>query len=538
MSTSSTTVRNLPSAAIFCILLVLLAVGIRANECSSIKGLASNYTYSLVGKKDTLWVLVLKDASVAFSMIAGKTAFDAPTEENNWWSYSPDCMGEYENLMYDGGIYALASFDTVDNQLWVFNHETGRDRRISFKWPGVSDSVPDSLYLFYCINAVRAQERFYLACNDGGLVLWDPADSRQTVFFPGNETSYSLSQLKKADLVQREKPDENTDERVIDVHHLHDDSVLIVVTESKLWIHMTADSSWDSSITSDFNVNTVTFKRYENVFINTLTTDPVLYGTITVRFKNEKEDSTVFCKYNPATDKWGIMFDSPPKSLTFGHRRTIYALFDEERPGGALRNIIRIFRDGDDTAVTRNPKTVSIDNDIHKRMTAAYDIDSPETFNDVLYIPRSDTSGYLWIATSEGLFVAKNEVAGKDNTSAFTLVKLAPKLSAGLKKTYARPGIISPGISDCTFIYNIKADEADVTIRVFDYNMDHVKTIIHKQRRFSGTNGGPLGRSTVESEDRWNGKNAQGRDCAPGLYYYKITTSSGERAFGKIVIAR
>ena len=93
-------------------------------------------------------------------------------------------------------------------------------------------------------------------------------------------------------------------------------------------------------------------------------------------------------------------------------------------------------------------------------------------------------------------------------------------------------------MDDCTFIYNIKADEADVTIRVYDYNMDHVKTVINKQRRYSGTNGGPLGRSTVESEDRWNGKNAQGRDCAPGIYYYKITTSSGERAFGKIVIAR
>ena len=48
----------------------------------------------------------------------------------------------------------------------------------------------------------------------------------------------------------------------------------------------------------------------------------------------------------------------------------------------------------------------------------------------------------------------------------------------------------------------------------------------------------PLGRSTVESEDNWDGTNARGRPVAPGVYYYKITTSTGERSFGKIVVAR
>jgi flagellar hook assembly protein FlgD len=68
--------------------------------------------------------------------------------------------------------------------------------------------------------------------------------------------------------------------------------------------------------------------------------------------------------------------------------------------------------------------------------------------------------------------------------------------------------------------------------------MDHVKTVISGKFRKAGSNGGPFGRSTVETEDFWDGKNENGKIVAPGVYYYKISTDSGERAFGKLVVAK
>ena len=181
MRISLTTVRNFCLPLFYLLLLLILTAHPQAKECTTGKGLASNYLYSLTGKSDTLWTLALKDASLAFNMIAGANAFNDVADENNWWSYAPDCMGEYQNLMYDGGIYALASFDTTDNILWLYNHETGRSKQVSFRWPGISDT----LYRLDCIGAVWANEQFHLACHDGGLVLWDPEVSSQTVIFPG-----------------------------------------------------------------------------------------------------------------------------------------------------------------------------------------------------------------------------------------------------------------------------------------------------------------------------------------------------------------
>jgi hypothetical protein len=68
--------------------------------------------------------------------------------------------------------------------------------------------------------------------------------------------------------------------------------------------------------------------------------------------------------------------------------------------------------------------------------------------------------------------------------------------------------------------------------------MDLVKTIIRKKFRRAGDNGGQHGRSTVESEDWWDGRNSAGKMVAPGVYYYRISTDIGERAFGKIVVAK
>jgi flagellar hook assembly protein FlgD len=81
------------------------------------------------------------------------------------------------------------------------------------------------------------------------------------------------------------------------------------------------------------------------------------------------------------------------------------------------------------------------------------------------------------------------------------------------------------------------AKASNVTIRIYDWNMDLVKTVISNKDRPAG-NDQANGRSTNPTEDTWDGTTDSGRRVAVGVYYYKITAQSGERSFGKIIVAK
>ena len=507
-------------AAMLCI--AVFTGGSHAEGCATGRGLTSNNILRLSGSGDTLWMDTWKDGRPALNMIAGKSALADPIKENNWWSFTLGCKKWINGFAFGKGI-AVASLDSAPNMIWTYRHATSRIKEYTLAWP--EDEKPDRQ--FSAIKAVEAGGDFYFACLDGGLVRFRP-DGDRTVFLPGYSAHVNLSDTSLVGRVDSTR-------HVIDVEVLDGDSVLIVASPKRIWLFSLADSSWDSgSVSETIADGKYLFSNFESIFVNRFDTSHPIYGTIKVR--KGKEDESIFCKYSRTAGTWLRMVDQAPKALSFGPDGYCYMLFDE----GSLSNIIRLYRDTlGDSDTTQPLRPVIPDNIIHTRMTRIYDIDIPEIINDILFVPRSDSSGYLWIATSEGLFFSRNETparSGTDTTS-FILIKRAPAIADGLKKTYARPGIITPAVTSCKFIYNI-SKMGNVTIKIYDYNMDLVTTVIENQRRIPGKSGGPLGRSTVESEDSWDGTNARGRPVAPGVYYYKITTDSGERAFGKIVVAR
>jgi hypothetical protein len=508
--------------------LAIFPAGLRAGECVTGRGLVSNDIAWLTGSGDTLWMVAQRDAGPAFNMIAGKDAVADPTNERNWWSYTLGCRKGLINDLTTAGGLTVASLDTAPNVLWTYDAATGGIVTTVFSWP------QDSVRRFTVSDIAGAGGSFFCAALDGGLVGWNVAADRKTVFIPGADTAFDLPSLKITDL-----PAFDSTRRVTGVEVVRNDSLLLVVTPARLWLFSLADSSWDSTVTAEFDDPGLRFAGFEFVFVNRLDRSRPLYS-IAGDTAGGETASRLF-KYSRGTRQWKRVFDRAPKALSFGPRGYYYTLFDEPRPGTTLRNIIRVYRDTlGDSGVSANPLPVITDDRIHARMTRAHDIDVPTALNDVLFVPRSDSSGYLWIASSEGLFFSRNETPGAawNDTVSFTLIKRAPAVAGGLKKTYARPGILTPAAGPCKFIYNVSKSNTKVTIRVFDFNMDLVRTIIENRVRQPGSQGGPLGRSTVESEDSWDGTNGRGRPVAPGVYYYKITTSTGERSFGKIVVAR
>ncbi|MCL2182632.1 MAG: hypothetical protein FWB85_04085 [Chitinispirillia bacterium] len=164
----------------------------------------------------------------------------------------------------------------------------------------------------------------------------------------------------------------------------------------------------------------------------------------------------------------------------------------------------------------------------------AGDVATPE-INDKLFMPRGESgAGTLVFATTTGLYVCEPANPAAGDYGKFTLIKYIREVKAN--EAYALPGIIRGGADGrygkAVFVYKLKKD-GKVTINIYDYRMSLVKTVVKGGRRSSKPE-----RSNDPARDFWDGTSRSGRTVSPGVYYFKITSSGGERLFGKVILAK
>ena len=103
------------------------------------------------------------------------------------------------------------------------------------------------------------------------------------------------------------------------------------------------------------------------------------------------------------------------------------------------------------------------------------------------------------------------------------------RVEKGLKEIITFPTVFD-GSSDVGIGYQI-AEDGDVTIKVFNYGMEEVRTIVREAPRPGGS-----ARSENPQKDRWNGKDDHGNYVSTGMYYVLVKSSNGERGFGKVMV--
>jgi hypothetical protein len=92
--------------------------------------------------------------------------------------------------------------------------------------------------------------------------------------------------------------------------------------------------------------------------------------------------------------------------------------------------------------------------------------------------------------------------------------------------TYSYPNPFSPKREPVRFHYNIGQASATVTIEVFDFGMNRLKTVLRDAPR-----GGALERDEV-----WDGRDETGSVVPNGVYFYRVTVGGGEPAWGKVMV--
>lgn len=138
-----------------------------------------------------------------------------------------------------------------------------------------------------------------------------------------------------------------------------------------------------------------------------------------------------------------------------------------------------------------------------------------------------DTSGNtVWAGTDDGLVSTIDNAA---NPFGFSWKVYRTFQQVGTSKTvYAYPNPFSPNFEVTRIHYSVKAASANVSIDIFDFGMNPVRTIIRSASR-SGT---------TEYDEIWNGRDDESRFVANGVYFYRVRVGSDEPSWGKVIVLR
>jgi flagellar hook assembly protein FlgD len=95
-------------------------------------------------------------------------------------------------------------------------------------------------------------------------------------------------------------------------------------------------------------------------------------------------------------------------------------------------------------------------------------------------------------------------------------------------EAYVFPNPFSPKIDEgLKFKYTTEAVTKNVTIRIFDFGMNYVRTLIQNA---------PRNISSDIERVVWDGRNDAGNIVSNGVYFYRIEIGDQDPIFGKIIV--
>lgn len=99
-------------------------------------------------------------------------------------------------------------------------------------------------------------------------------------------------------------------------------------------------------------------------------------------------------------------------------------------------------------------------------------------------------------------------------------------VDAGGARTYAAPSPFAPSRGQrCMVVYSLAGGD-EVSVDIFDFSSRKVRALVDGEHR-------PGGRLYREP---WDGLDDHGGQVANGVYFYRVETASGSRAFGNVVV--
>ena len=138
--------------------------------------------------------------------------------------------------------------------------------------------------------------------------------------------------------------------------------------------------------------------------------------------------------------------------------------------------------------------------------------------------------GEVWAGNADGLVKAPKDVKVGEDTVWNVFRTFVPIGTEGSMTAYAYPSPFSPVLSTggVVRIHYKPQKDGPVAIKIYDFAMNLVTTLVDNQERFGGE----------EYDEPWDGKNEKGDVVANGVYFFKVEASGGQSEWGKLVILK
>lgn len=141
----------------------------------------------------------------------------------------------------------------------------------------------------------------------------------------------------------------------------------------------------------------------------------------------------------------------------------------------------------------------------------------------------------VWAGSEDGL--VKNEMPGYNWSDNWTILYASQPLS---KKddTYAFPNPFSPKMEKVKIKYNTGGTSKKVTIRILDFGMNCLKTLIQNVDRGNQVHviNAPNSDGINGVIDYWDGRDEYGSVVPNGVYFYRVEIDGEDPQFGKIMV--
>ena len=160
--------------------------------------------------------------------------------------------------------------------------------------------------------------------------------------------------------------------------------------------------------------------------------------------------------------------------------------------------------------------------------TTIKDLQTNLTLTTDVFFSVTSQNNDIWLGSNDGL-ARLTESIGTWNGNWKLFFASQPLTSTD--ESYAFPNPFSPSVERLKIKYSTGGKSIPVTIRIFDFGMNYVSTVIQNVTR-----GNPV--HSVDKTgviDFWDGRDAAGNVVPNGVYFYRID-AGGSLQYGKILV--
>jgi hypothetical protein len=153
------------------------------------------------------------------------------------------------------------------------------------------------------------------------------------------------------------------------------------------------------------------------------------------------------------------------------------------------------------------------------------DAESKASLSTNIFYSADSYQNKIWLGTADGL-IKLQETPGRMWEGTWKIYFASQPLAAN-DESYCYPNPFNPRQEELKIKYSTGGVEANVTIRIFDFSFNYVRTVIQNVSRNRDLEGTP---------EFWDGKDDNGNYVPNGVYFYRVEVGDNDGVYGKILV--